>query len=954
MLGSANLMTTVVSRALIEQPARISPTSRLRAGRTLLRGRDAELAVIRDLLRQAERGFAGMVLVEGEPGIGKSLLLHDAADEAARRGFSLAAGSADELPQPIPYFTLRTALREPVSEVMADHRGPDRPNSTDWWLAEIRSRLEMRAASGPVLVCLDDLHFESPATLAALRSLRRDLARHPLAWLLARSSTIRCDADRLFGLLERDGAVLLTLGPLAEGTAKAMVTDAFGAPPDPGLAALAQGAAGSPSLLTELISGLREDRAVQVGDGVAVLISDCLPRRIHRVTQQRLGQVSGQTRQLLITAAILGPAFRLEDAAEMLGELPAALLPAVEEAMDAALVTAPEHAFAFRHELLRRAVADMIPAPARTALHRQYAEILLSRGRSAAVAASHLLQAAHASDPASLPGLDSAAARTLRADPQVAADLAMRAVDLTPPGDAALLSRSVTAAEALAAAGRLDEACEVAKSTLAKPLPQTAEYRLRCVVSWVLCTRGHARAAAAEAALVLAGTQLPRELRDGALSANLQALTGLRAEPAAETVRTSSARPGPRAATAALILEADRCWDRGQIRETLELLRDATRRNGISSDARDVQPLLTLAAALVDVREIREAETILPAAAASSGLQSLPAGAALSLVRSRVQLAVGQLAAAATEAQAALAHAHATEAYSYAATARSVLGVIELRRGDVEAAARHISSRPVSGPHFADIYARPESALAEAQIVEARDGPAAALRCIGDFCADLPGRPGPLLADPALAAWLVRAALAAGDEHLAAATARTAETIATTYPEFLALSSAAAHALGIVHGDPARLARAVAQHADPWARASASEDLGVLQARRDDKEDAIHHLKAALAGYRQVAASRDEARARWRLRQLGIRRRHWSTPVARPTAGWQSLTDTEQAVAGLVAEGLNNNEVAARMFISKHTVAHHLRQTFRKLSITSRVELARIVIEQAADASQGN
>ena len=58
-------------------------------------------------------------------------------------------------------------------------------------------------------------------------------------------------------------------------------------------------------------------------------------------------------------------------------------------------------------------------------------------------------------------------------------------------------------------------------------------------------------------------------------------------------------------------------------------------------------------------------------------------------------------------------------------------------------------------------------------------------------------------------------------------------------------------------------------------------------------------------------------------------------------------TDTEQAVSRLVAQGLNNNQVAARMYISTHTVAHHLRQAFRKLSIASRVELTRIVIEQA-------
>ena len=122
----------------------------------------------------------------------------------------------------------------------------------------------------------------------------------------------------------------------------------------------------------------------------------------------------------------------------------------------------------------------------------------------------------------------------------------------------------------------------------------------------------------------------------------------------------------------------------------------------------------------------------------------------------------------------------------------------------------------------------------------------------------------------------------------------------------------------------------------------------MLHASHGERDQAIHHLKAALGGYRQTGADRDQARVRRRLRQLGIRRRHWSTSPARPVTGWDSLTDTEQAVADLVAQGLNNNQVAARMYISTHTVAHHLRQAFRKLSIASRYELTRIAIEQAA------
>ena len=84
---------------------------------------------------------------------------------------------------------------------------------------------------------------------------------------------------------------------------------------------------------------------------------------------------------------------------------------------------------------------------------------------------------------------------------------------------------------------------------------------------------------------------------------------------------------------------------------------------------------------------------------------------------------------------------------------------------------------------------------------------------------------------------------------------------------------------------------------------------------------------------------------RRRLRRLGVRKRHWAVE-ARPTTGWPSLTGTEQTVSELVSQGLTNQQVADQMFISVHTVAFHLRQVFRKLSISSRVELARIAVGQ--------
>jgi DNA-binding CsgD family transcriptional regulator len=930
---------------------RITP-GEVSAGWPVARGRAAEQRVIGDLLRRAQRGAGGVVLVDGEPGIGKSLLLCHAIDEAAGLGFSLAAGAADELGQAIPFFALRVALREPFAELTADDPGRDGPEGTAWWITQIRTHLERRAAAGPVLVCLDDLHWASAATLAAVRSLPGDLKRSPVAWLLARSLTPQRGADHMFDLLEQDGAVRLRLAPLDRGAVAAMITDAFGAPPDPALADLASGAAGNPAFVAELIGGLRDDHAVRVTGGRAVLTSARLPQRIHRLAQRRLDGLGQRARQLLVTAAVLGAAFRLEDAAEMLGETPAKLLPVVEEAMDAAAVTAAEDAFAFRHPLLRRAVSEMIPRPARDALHRQYGEILLARGESAARAASHLLQAARPGDPASVAGLDAAATQTLRSAPQIAADLALRALELTAPADPDALRRTVTAAEALAAAGRLDQAARISHDMLARPLPPAAEDRLRCALSSVLCAAGQAREAAEQAQLVLARPQLPDKMRDQALTAHLQALAAGRddlAGPAADAILAVPAQHDSNAAAAARLTRAVLAWDRGQINDGLELLRDAARHGtGVSPDARDVQPLLALAAALADLRRPGAAEDILRAAD-HPALHAIPAQAALSIVRARLHLAAGRLAQAAVDAEAALAVARALGAHGYAATAHNVLAMVELRRGDIAAAAQHVASRPVPGPQFADIYARAETAVAQAQIAEAGDGPTAVLDHLRHFSADLEDRPGLLLGDPAVAAWLARAALAAGDREPASRAERAAQALADAYPGIPALAAAAAHVRGLARRDADGLAEAAAQHPDPWARASAAEDLGVLHASHGDRERAIHHLKEALGGYCQVGADRDQARVRRRLRQLGIRRRHWTTLADRPVTGWDSLTDTEQAVAGLVAEGLNNNQVAARMYISTHTVAHHLRQAFRKLSIASRVELARIVIEQAAD-----
>ena len=76
--------------------------------------------------------------------------------------------------------------------------------------------------------------------------------------------------------------------------------------------------------------------------------------------------------------------------------------------------------------------------------------------------------------------------------------------------------------------------------------------------------------------------------------------------------------------------------------------------------------------------------------------------------------------------------------------------------------------------------------------------------------------------------------------------------------------------------------------------------------------------------------------------KAGPRRR--ARERSHPTRGWSSLRSSELGIAELVADGLTNREIAARLFMSPHTVDSHLRSIFRKLDTRSRVDLARVVV----------
>jgi DNA-binding CsgD family transcriptional regulator len=942
-------MTTVISPASGIRRAFVPSTRRYGiTGTTRMRGRDAEWRVVRELLRRARIGSGRVLLVDGERGMGRSLLLREAGHEGARQGFSLATGAADRLlGGQLPLFALRMAVG-----FAGDEDDPPEPGLVSAQIGKLRERLMRRAETGPVLVTLDDLQWASRETLLALRVLPCELARHPIAWILTRSASSReAGAASLFTVLEREGAFQVSLRPLDTDVVTAMLTSAFGAPPDEDLRELAAGAGGNLSLLSDLIDGLREDKIVRVADDRACLASARLPRRISRAVRQWL-DVSESAQRLLETTAVLGGEFRLSDVAEVMGTAPTALLPSVNEALDAGVIVAGDDTFSFRHHLLARAVAESVPRPVRRVLHRQFGEILLSREGSAAEAAGHLMNGTAPGDPASLAGLDSAVGRILHWSPRGAADLALRALQCTSPADPAATPRAVAAVESLTAAGRPRQATRIAHETLAQAVAVRLEMRLRCALASALNMSGQAGDAAAQADKVL-NSRDPHGMRDDALTAWLQAATARHDERIGPLTAGLLASPDEHAGyvvAAAGTVRAMLKWDEGRGGEALALLHATARQSGgISPDARHSQPLLLLAARMIDLRRLDEAaEMIQPAddKRAHGGLAVI----VLSLLRARLHLARGQLVDAGSEAGAALDAAESAGADAYASVARSLLASAALRQGRVNDAARHVASRAVLPPHAAAVYAPAETCLAPAQVAAASGDPSAATGQILELCADPPALRRVLLGDPALAVWLVRTALAGGERPLAARIATTIETLSS--PDTPAMDAAVAHARGLLAKDGNSLADAAARHADPWARASAAEDLAVLDVSATARDEAVGRLNEALEGYAKTGATADLARVRARLRGLGIRRRHWETSLDRPVDGWESLTGTERAVAELIAQGLTNRQAAERMYISMHTVAHHLRQAFRKLGIGSRVELARIVVERSPQAAE--
>ena len=221
-----------------------------------------------------------------------------------------------------------------------------------------------------------------------------------------------------------------------------LVAALAGGKPDKNLLRLADGAAGNPLYVTELVAALARGSSLTLTDaGDAQLASDSVPGSLSAAIADRVGFVTGPVREVLRAAALLGADFAVPDLAIVLGRSVADLIPAVDEACAVGVLAESGHGLAFRHPLIRAALYDDMPAPVRAAWHRAAGRALAEAGAPPDRVARQLLRAADGgpaepTDEWMLDWLARTADLLVGQAPGVAAELLNRAVAGSPPGSA--------------------------------------------------------------------------------------------------------------------------------------------------------------------------------------------------------------------------------------------------------------------------------------------------------------------------------------------------------------------------------------------------------------------------------------------------------------------------------------------------------------------------------------
>jgi DNA-binding CsgD family transcriptional regulator len=527
--------------------------------------------------------------------------------------------------------------------------------------------------------------------------------------------------------------------------------------------------------------------------------------------------------------------------------------------------------------------------------------------------------------------------------PQVAADLLRHAVTNCPAGSARhglLVSRY---ADALYRIGDAIGAEQVANMALA----HVTEPDILVDLHWTLaqCRLQVGRSAesldALHRALVAPGITARHRARLWVLAARTHGNLGEvdKADDAANAALTAAADAGDNWAMGwALCVLITVTAMQGQTADTLPLFDRALTVTQAEPALTDLRLLLQINKA-VSLGDLDRYDEAFAAAREARHLASL-AGTVVRLAQAHSALGqllfdTGRWAEALAEVQAL---DDALKEPGAACIDHGIAAVICFHRGDLTAARRHLTA---ADPYARRIGNRVVAPLALARSLD-REVAGDARSALAVLTAGATGNAEELDEIEELVADAVRLACEIGD-------LATAETL-TGHAEALAAGSGIPHrqantlyCRALLSHDPARLLQAAQRYSDgtrPLLAAKALEAAADEFVAVGDRDRARAAFIQAVEIYTSLGAATDAAGLQAVFRAHGIRRGPQSKHRQART-GWDSLTPTEVKVAKLVEEGLSNPEIAAKLLLSRRTVATHVSHILKKLGVHSRTDIAR-------------
>jgi AAA ATPase domain len=412
----------------------------------VLAGRNDVLARLDGVLAFVQSGGGRLVLVRGSAGIGKSALLHEVARRAAAAGAVVASGSCPEADTPPVFWPWLRVFRElaetggveavtaafkPYGNVIGLLDGslaglvplPLPEPVADLELSRTRlfnglaHGLAALAASRPVVVLLDDMHWADAASIQLFTLLAQHLATAPVMLVAAYRDDGTPAQPAFSRALERlatiSGTEEVTLGGLDRDAVAACVQAIAGRTVGPEVVAvLHERTGGNPFFLGELVRMLFAEHTL---DDVA-MAAERLPRRVQEVVRRRLARLPEQTRAVLAVAAVAGREFPLGLLERTIQLEQAMLFDVVEAAIVAGLLAEDTPGsgplqLRFSHDLVRQTICDDLSRLSRARLNAQMVTALQpAAGTDPLQLARHARAAVPVTGPsAALPHLTSAA-----------------------------------------------------------------------------------------------------------------------------------------------------------------------------------------------------------------------------------------------------------------------------------------------------------------------------------------------------------------------------------------------------------------------------------------------------------------------------------------------------------------------------------------------------------------